>query len=146
MRSVSKSQSEQVASAKIQVSGNEEARDSLREEVCQHLNENLEEHEVVTETVMENDSVRTVRVTERTRTKFQVSSSKFQDSKVAVRKEVVRDTVYVERRDSVLVQESRNYGSTESQSGKTGWHTTLRWVFWIIVAIGVLIGIIKFRV
>ena len=45
--------------------------------------------------------MKVVQVTDRT--KFQVSSSRFQDLKMAVRTEVVRDTVYVERKDSVVV-------------------------------------------
>ena len=40
-----------------------EARDSLREEILQNLNENLTEHEVVTETVIFNDSLKIERIT-----------------------------------------------------------------------------------
>lgn len=43
-----------------------EARDSLREEILQNLNENLTEHEVVTETVIYNDTLKIERITERT--------------------------------------------------------------------------------
>ena len=45
-----------------------EARDSLREEILQNLNENLTEHEVVTETVIYNDTLIIERITDRTRT------------------------------------------------------------------------------
>ena len=56
-----------------------EARDSLREEISQNLNENLSEHEVVTWTVVQpqGDTLKVERVTERTRTLD--SGSKIQD-------------------------------------------------------------------
>ena len=47
----------EVSSDRFQVSGEREARDSLCEEISQNLNENLTEHEVVTETVIYNDSL-----------------------------------------------------------------------------------------
>ena len=94
-----------------------------RSQISQNLNENLTEHEVVTWTVtglpltascaplvlrrassesglQGDDTERVERETHRER--VQVSGSKFQDSKVAVRTEVVRDTVYIERKDSSL--------------------------------------------
>ena len=92
------------ASERVRVEGSEfrESRDSLREEISQSLNENLTEHEVVTETVIYNDSLKIERITDRVRTLE--SGSKRQDSRVVVRTEVVRDTVYVERVDTVEVQ------------------------------------------
>lgn len=39
------------------------------------------------------------------------------------------DTVFVERRDSVLVKNGKN------QSGSAGLHSTLKWVFFIILAL-----------
>ena len=83
-------------------------------QISQNLNENLAEHEVVTETVtglpltayclQEGDTLKVERVTDRT--KFQVSSSKFQDSRVAAEVKIVErtDTVYVAVRDSILVK------------------------------------------
>ena len=114
-----------------------ESRDSLREEISQNLNEKLEEHEVVTWTVIQEpgDTVKVERVTGRT--KFQVSSSMFQDSRVAVRTEVVRDTVYIEHRDTVEVQK------LQDTSGSLNPHPSplnyLKWIFALICAITVLI-------
>ena len=73
--------------------------DSLREEISQNLNENLTEREVVTETVIVGDTLKTVRTIDRARSL--VSGSKFQDSRVVVKTEVVHDTVYIERVDRV---------------------------------------------
>ena len=57
------------------------------------------------------------------------------------KKEFVRDTVYVERRDSIEIR-----SRPEGQSGGTTLHTTLRWVLAIVVAICVLVIIIKVKV
>ena len=138
--------SEQVSSFRFQ-----ESRDSLREEISQNLNENLSEHEVVTWTVtglpltayglQERDTVKVERVTDRT--KLKVSSSKFQDSKDVVR--TVRDTVYIERKDSIEVQEFKAQGSSGSSSLSSQPSTLncLKWIFFIIIAIIGLIITIK---
>ena len=118
-----------------------EARDSLREEISRNVNENVAEHEVVTWTVAKpgGDTMKVERVTERTR--FQVSSSTVQDSKMAVRTLTVRDTVYIEKRDTV--ESFRFQGS----SGSLNPHPsplilTLRWIFWIIIGfIGLFITV-----
>ena len=131
----------EVSSSKIQVSGSREARDSLREEISRNVNENVAEHEVVTWTVTKpgGDTMKVERVTERT--KFQVSSSTVQDSKMAVRTLTVRDTVYVAERDTV--ESFRFQGS----SGSLNPHPsplilTLRWIFWIIIGfIGLFITV-----
>lgn len=148
------------ASERLRVEGSElremyeVTRDSLREEIFQNLNENLAEHEVVTWTIVGlpltadglqsplEDTVKVERVTDRT--KFQVSSSRFQDSKMAVRTEVVRDTVYIERRDSVLVQGSRSQVSGDSLNPKPSTLIlTLKWLFALICAIVVLIIVVR---
>ena len=115
-----------------------EARDSLREEISQNLNENLAEHEVVTETVIYNDSLKIERITDRTRTLE--SGSKFQDSRVVVR--TVRDTVYVEKRDSSL--QVTAYGLQEDgpptiSSKLSAVSKIMKWIFWILIG---LIGLI----
>ena len=107
-----------------------ESRDSLREEISQNLNENLTEHEVVTETVIYNDSLKIERITDRVRTLE--SGSKRQDSRVVVRTEVVRDTVYVEKRDSVFVQ---NSGLTNPTNKKNTFVSSLKWIFWILIGL-----------
>ena len=69
-------------------------------QISQNLNENLTEHEVVTETLIVNDTLKIERISDRQRTL--VSGSQMQDTKVVVRKETVRATVYIAHRDSSL--------------------------------------------
>ena len=54
--------------------------------------------------------------------------------------EIVRDTVYVQR-DSVTVKEVAANGN---QSGKTTLHSTLKWLFWVIMALMGLVITVKF--
>lgn len=58
------------------------------------------------------------------------------------RTEVRVDTVYIERRDSVS---TTNFTNGMNQSGGTALHTTLKWVFWIILALIGLGVVIKIR-
>ena len=121
----------------------EETRDSLREEIFQNLNENLTEHEVVRWTVtglpltaygLQGDTVKVERVTERTRNRDHIAT--YKTKKEDVRTVVMRDTVYVERRDSNSVESLEfRVESDGGKSGKTALHGTLKWVFWIIVAL-----------
>ena len=112
--------------------------DSLREEISQNLEENLTEHEVITETVMENDSVKTVRVTERVRSRDCLARSKTKKEEVRV----IRDTVVVEHRDTVIVEKTR--GQTPAENRRAPWLSALRWIFWIIVGLIVLTIVFKF--
>lgn len=96
--------------------------------------------EVTTITVQTNDkgdTLKVVQVTDRTRARNRDGIAK-QMTKVVVK----TDTVYVERRDSVAV-ESRNYGAMETR--KSNFVTSLKWVFWIVVALAGLVLIIKIR-
>lgn len=121
----------------------EEVRDSLREEIFQNLNENLTEHEVVRWTVtglpltaygLQGDTVKVERVTERTRNRDNIAT--YKTKKEDVRTVVVRDTVYVERRDSNSVESLEFRVESEGgRSGNTALHGTLKWVFWIIVSL-----------
>ena len=58
------------------------------------------------------------------------------------RTEVRVDTVYIERRDSVSSSRVQGAGI---QSGGTALHTTLKWVFWIIIGLIGLGVVIKIR-
>ena len=130
----------EVSSSKIQVSGSREARDSLREEISRNVNEDVAEHEVVTWTVTKpgGDTMKVERVTERT--KFQVSSSTVQDSKMAVRTLTVRDTVYIAERDTVAVEKNTNFSNGTNKS--SNFVSSLKWIFWIIIGfIGLFITV-----
>lgn len=88
------------------------------------------------------DTMKVERVTDRARNL--VSGSTFQDSKTVVRTLTVHDTVYVERRDSVMVEKeiagrARNEGSPKPSS----LNLTLRWIFWILCAIIALVITMK---
>ena len=57
--------------------------------------------------------------------------------------EVRVDTVYIEKRDSVEIRSRPSVGG--GQSGGTALHTTLKWIFWIIVAVIALIIVVRLR-
>ena len=129
-------------------------------QISQNLNENLTEHEVVTWTVtgflrpagskraelerpltayglQERDTLKVERVTHRELE----SGSRFkaQSSKVEVR--TVRDTVYVERVDTIEVQKLQ--GTSSSLNPHPSALNLIKWIFAIICAITVLIITIK---
>ena len=130
------------ASVKAEVRGlTAEVRDSLRVEQLM-----VAVHDTIVETttivVRENEQGDTLRmsvVRDRDRVR---SMSDVRSKKEEVR--VVRDTVYVERRDSVVVDRGQVRGDSY-QSGGTALHRTLKWVFWIVVAVIVLIVVIRVK-
>ena len=84
------------------------------------------------------DTTFTSVVTDRLRTK---NSDKI--AAQTTKKVIKTDTVYVEKRDSVDVQ---RYGATEAiQNGGTALHRTLKWVFWIVVALIGLVIVVKWK-
>ena len=115
----------------------EVTRDTVREQVMVAVHDTLTITKTIT--IRENEQGDTVfrsEVTDRDRIR---SKADVRSKKEVVR--VERDTVYIERRDSVDV---RNYGATESQSRGTALHRTLKWIllkwiFWILCAIVVLV-------
>ena len=114
----------------------EVTRDTVREQVMVAVHDTLTITKTIT--IRENEQGDTVfrsEVTDRDRIR---SKADVRSKKEVVR--VERDTVYIERRDSVDV---RNCGTTESQSGETALHRTLKWIFWILCAIVVLIITVK---
>lgn len=96
--------------------------------------------EVTTITVRLNeagDTVKVAQVTERERLR-----DRSRHDMATYRTEVRVDTVYIERRDSVS---SSRIPGAGIQSGGTALHTTLKWVFAIVVAVIVLVIVIKIR-
>ena len=110
-----------------------EVRDSSRvEQVMVVVHDTVVE--TTTITIRENEQGDTVQMSvvtdrDRSRSMYDVRSKKEE-----VR--VVRDTVYVERRDSVLVKSEELRVKSDRPSAFV---SALRWVFWIIVAMGALI-------
>ena len=124
-----------------------ETRDSLREEISQNLNENLSEHEVVTWTIVHrhgqdslpDDTVKVERVTDRVTVRDR--NAKAEKKKEEIRTEIVRDTVYVEKRDSAVVEKNTNI--TNPTNKKSGFLTYVKWIFALICAVIVLIITVK---
>ena len=113
-----------------------EMTDTLREQVLVAAHDTLVETTTITIDRNEvGDTLKVVQVTDRTRARNRDGIAK-QMTKVVVK----TDTVYVERRDSVAV-ESRNYESTETR--KSNFVTSLKWVFWIVVALMGLVVIVR---
>ena len=103
-------------------------RDTVREVTTIHIHTN--------ET---GDTLKVAKVTERDhiRDRAQVSNKE-----VEVR--MVRDTVYIERRDSTSVKEIAGLARNDGTGSRASpWVSALKWIFWIIIAAGGLIIVIK---
>ena len=87
----------------------------------------MTEREVVT--WMQGDTVKAVRVTERVKGRNLISTQ--ETKREAVR--VVRDTVVVERRDTVVVEKAR--GQPPAENRRAPWLEALRWIFAIVIAL-----------
>lgn len=85
----------------------------------------------------EGDTTFTSIVTDRDRTRDRVAV-RDKEEKLVVR----TDTVYIERRDSTFVK-TTNGGEDKSTWGGR-FRSTLKWIFWILCAIIVLILLLKF--
>ena len=125
-----------VSSIRVQDSRTQELRDSSRVE---RIEEQDTLKEVTTVTVQLNevgDTVKVSTVTDRTRVRSRdaIATQK-------TKTEIVRDTVYVERKDSVEIRSRPSAGV--GQSGKSALNTTLRLVLWIIIALTGLVIVIK---
>lgn len=111
-----------------------EARDSVVVELRDTLKE------VTTVTVDRNDVGDTLRVTTVTdRIRASVRAS-VRDVEVKIVEKT--DTVYVERKDSVRVQAFQG-SSVQGVARASPWVSALKWIFWIIVSITVLLIVIK---
>ena len=111
-----------------------EARDSVVVELRDTLKE------VTTVTVDRNDvgdTLRVTTVTDRTRASVR---DRVRDVEVKIVEKT--DTVYVERKDSVRVQAFQG-SSVQGVARASPFVSALKWVFWIIVSITVLLIVIK---
>lgn len=122
----------EVSSFTVQDSREQEARDSVRLELRDTLKE------VTTVTVQLNetgDTVKVSTVTDRTRASVR---DRVKDVEVKIVEKT--DTVFVAVRDSVLVS---NTNLTNPTNRASPFVSALKWIFWIIVSLTVLIVIIK---
>ena len=129
--------SRSVQRSEVSKSTFQEARDSVRvEQVMVAVHDTI--METVTIVVRENeqgDTLRLEKTTERDRFRDR-AQVKEKEERVVVK----TDTVFIEKRDSVDV---KNHSPTSGAGSSGGFVALLRWIFWIIVAIGGLIIVIK---
>lgn len=116
----------------------QELRDSVRTERIEVLDTLKEVTTITIRTNEVGDTMKVVQVTERDRIK---NRDRVLDNheKVVIR----TDTVFIEKRDSVFVQTNTD-GTNGTEKGSTI-VTSLKWVFWIIVAVIALIIVMRIR-
>ena len=123
---------------RIQESKEVTARDSvvveLRDTLVETTTITIDRNEV-------GDTLKVVQVTDRERV---CSRADVRSKKEEAR--VVRDTVYIEKRDSLLVKSEELRVKSSLSHHTSAISHLLKWIFWIVVAVIVLIGIVKFRV
>ena len=129
------------ASVKSEVRGlTAEVRDSLRvEQVMVAVHDTLTITKTIT--IRENEQGDTVRMSVVTDRDCSRSMYDVRSKKEEVR--VVRDTVYIEKRDSLLVKSEELRVKSSLSHHTSAISHLLKWVFWIIVAVGGLIVLIK---
>ena len=136
-RQATESSSERVSSIRFQ-----DSRDSSAVEKIEVLDTLKEVTTITIDRNDKGDTLKVVQITDRTR-----ASSR--DNVVAqkVKTEVRVDTVYVEKRDSVFVQETLSLdrlGTGSAQGDKASPVTSaLKWIFWIIIGLIALIITVK---
>ena len=84
------------------------------------------------------DTVKVTQVTDRTR-----ASVRDRAKEVEVKVVEKTDTVYIQKTDSVYVETLRQ---AQGDSGRASPLSYLKWIFWIVVAVTVMIALVKFRV
>lgn len=113
-------------------------RDTVREEVLVLVRDTLRETTVITVDRNEaGDTTFTSVVTGRDRIRDR-TAVRDREEKLVVR----TDTVYIQKVDSLYVEKAVGLGDNDS-SKKSGFVSALKWIFWILVAVGVLLVIIK---
>ena len=128
------SSSQSTAVSEFQDSRVQGSRDSVRvEQVMVAVHDTMMETKTITITKnVDGDTLSLTQITDRTRASAMSDvRSKKEDVRVRV------DTVYVEKRDSVLMERHQ----TSDISHQT---SILKWIFFIIVSLIVLIVVIKF--
>lgn len=131
------SSSQSTAVSEFQDSRVQGSRDSVRvEQVMVAVHDTMMETKTITITKnVDGDTLFRSVVTDRERIR---NAADVRSKTVDVR--VVRDTVYVEKRDSVLSFKFLDSGSSRASP----FVSSLKWIFFIIVSLIVLIVVIKF--
>lgn len=132
------SSSRQVVSTEVRA-GLHEQRDSVRRDsVVVAVHDTIMETTTIhVQTNEAGDTLRVAQVTDRTR-------AVARDRVRAVQERVVvrTDTLYIEKRDSVYVETPGAAGGEAKVSAVVA---SLRWIFWIVLLVTVLVFILKFR-
>ena len=117
---------------------NESMEERSRESVVVAVHDTMMETKTITITKnVDGDTLRLTQITDRTRASAMSDvRSKKEDVRVRV------DTVYVEKRDSSYVQNTN--GTNDTNSRASPFVCSLKWIFFIIVSLIVLIVVIKF--
>ena len=119
----------------------EVTRDTVREEVALVVHDTI--REVTTITIRQNeagDTLKVVQVTDRDRIR---SKADVRSKKEVVR--VERDTVYVERRDSILVKSEERRVQSSISHHTSAISRLLKWIFAVICAIVVLTIVVRMK-
>ena len=117
---------------------NESMEERSRESVMVAVHDTMMETKTITITKnVDGDTLRLTQITDRTRASAMSDvRSKKEDVRVRV------DTVYVEKRDSSYVKNTN--GTNDTNSRASPFVSSLKWIFFIIVSLIVLIVVIKF--
>lgn len=137
VQSCSVSRQTEVSSSQFQGS-RVETRDTVREQVVVAVHDTLTLTKTIT--IRENekgDTIRMSMVTDRLVVRDRDKAQKKEEKAV-----VVRDTVYIEKRDSILVKETGFRGQAPGDK-KSGFLTYVKWIFALICAIIGLIITVK---
>lgn len=108
--------------------------DSVKEDVVVAVHDTI--MEVTTIHIRTNDAGDTVRMT--TVTDRDRVTDRNRNDRAMYRSMVKTDTVYVEKRDSVLIK-------NEEKARASPFEKSLKWIFWIIIAMIGLIVVLRFR-
>ena len=108
--------------------------DSVKEDVVVAVHDTI--MEVTTIHIRTNDAGDTVRMT--TVTDRDRVTDRSRADRAMYRSMVKTDTVYVEKRDSVLIK-------NEEKARASPFEKSLKWIFWIIIAMMGLIVVLRFR-
>ena len=111
-----------------------DVRDSVIQSALVEARDSVVERTTVTVDRKENgDTVRVCIVTDRERV-----TDRSRNDRAMYRSMVKTDTVYVEKRDSVLIK-------NEEKARASPLLMNLKWIFWIIIAMMGLIVVLRFR-
>ena len=132
------SSSREAAVSSFRVLDSRVTKDSVKvEKVVVEVHDTIMETTTITIREAENgDTLRVSRVTDRDRSRSMMDLRRQKDEV-----KVVRDTVFIEKRDSVSIITNSSAGSPRVSPVVL----TLKWVFWIIIGLIALVIVVRIR-